>query len=171
VGPVESPTDLIVGNPWPDYALSIANDFRVGRRLTLSVLLDGQIGHEVWNQTQRIMDIFGAGPLYDQLLRGEITTAYRSRVQGIWEAYLEDASFVKLRNVTLRYDVEDDIAARFGVEGIQVELQGRNLHTWTDYSGYDPEVNMFGLNTVARGVDFATYPHARTWSLGLRFVF
>jgi TonB-linked SusC/RagA family outer membrane protein len=171
VGPVRSEDRLIVGNPWPDYSLSIANDFRVGRRVTLSVLLDGQFGHEVWNQTQRIMDIFGAGPLYDQLLRGEITPAYRSRVQGIWEAYLEDASFVKLRNVTLRYDVQEDIASRFGVEGIQVELQGRNLHTWTDYSGYDPEVNMFGLSTVARGVDFATYPNSRTWSLGLRFVF
>ncbi|MGD2069114.1 MAG: TonB-dependent receptor [Gemmatimonadota bacterium] len=173
VGPVLAADRQIVGNPWPDYALSLNNDFRFGRQLTLSVLLDGQFGHEVWNQTQRIMDIFSAGPLYDQLLRGEITSEYRSRVQGIWEAYLEDASFVKLRNLTLRYDLgsENDFVRRLGAEGLQVELQGRNLYTWTDYSGYDPEVNMFGLSTVARGVDFATYPNARTVSLGLRAIF
>jgi hypothetical protein len=54
---------------------------------------------------------------------------------------------------------------------VQLELQGRNLHTWTDYTGYDPEINMFGLNTVERGVDFAVYPNAREVSLGVRMNF
>lgn len=171
VGPIETADDQIVGNPWPDFSLSFANDFRVGDRLTFSFLLDGQFGHQVWNQTQRIMDIFGAGPLYDQLLRGEITQAYRSRVQGIFEAYLEDADFVKLRNVSIRFALDPTWFRGVGVEGAQLEIQGQNLYTWTDYTGYDPEVNMFGLSTVARGVDFATYPNARTVSLGLRLNF
>ena len=136
--------------------------------LSLSFLLDGQFGHEIWNQTQRIMDIFGAGPLYDQLLRGEITPEYRSRVQGIWEAYLEDASFIKLRDVSLIYRVPSSIIDRVNLSNLQLELKGRDLYTWTDYTGYDPEVNMFGLSTVARGTDFAVYPHARTFSFGIR---
>jgi hypothetical protein len=49
-----------------------------------------------------------------------------------------------------------------------LEVAGRNLYTWTDYSGYDPEVNMFGTATVARGTDFAVYPNPRTFSFGVR---
>ena len=171
VGPLETLSDSIVGNPWPDFSLSLANDVRIGDRLTVSFLLDGQFGHQVWNQTQRIMDIFQAGPLYDQLLRGEVTPEYRTRIQGIFEAYLEDADFVKLRNVSIRFDLDPTWFRGVGVEGAQIQLQAQNLYTWTDYTGYDPEVNMFGLSTVARGVDFATYPNARTVGVGLRLSF
>ena len=169
--PLRTTSPVINGNPWPDWSLSFANDLRIGESLTASVLLDGQFGHEVWNQTRRIQDIFGAGPLFDRVLRGEVSNDYRVRVQGTPGAYLEDASFVKLRNVSLRYDFGDRWVGGLGADGLQLELEGRNLWTWTDYSGYDPEVNMFGLSTVARGVDFATYPNPRTWSLGLRVSF
>lgn len=170
IGPVGIPSSgrAIVGNPWPDFTASMRNEFRVGESWTLSFLLDGQFGHELWNQTRRIMDIFSAGPLYDQLLRGEITQAERARRQGIWEYYVEDASFVKLRDATLRYSVPSTLARRIGAAGAQLELQGRNLYTWTEYTGYDPEINMFGLRTVERGVDFAVYPNAREMSFGVR---
>jgi TonB-dependent starch-binding outer membrane protein SusC len=158
----------IVGNPWPSYTASLRNSLDIGNSWTLAFLLDGQFGHEIWNQGQRIMDIFGAGPLYDRLLRGEITQAERARIQSIWEAYLEDASFVKLREVTARYRVPASLANRVGAASIQLELMGRNLHTWTDYTGYDPEINMFGLSTVERGTDFAVYPNSREVSFGVR---
>jgi TonB-dependent starch-binding outer membrane protein SusC len=158
----------IVGNPWPDFTASFRNSFDIGTSVTLAFLLDGQFGHEIWNQGQRIMDIFGAGPLFDRQLKGEITAAERTRLQSIWEYYLEDASFVKLREVTGRYRIPATIAQRVGAGGIQLELTGRNLFTWTDYTGYDPEINMFGLSTVERGTDFAVYPNAREISFGVR---
>jgi TonB-dependent SusC/RagA subfamily outer membrane receptor len=166
--PAVSPGRDIVGNPWPEFSASMRNEFSIGEHLTASFLLDGQFGHELWNQTARIMDIFGAGPLYDQLLRGEITQTQRARIQSIWESYVEDASFVKLRDASLRYSVPNRFAQRLGASGMQLELLGRNLYTWTDYSGYDPEINMFGLLTVERGVDFAVYPNAREVSFGIR---
>ncbi len=168
IGPRLAPARQIIGNPWPDYTASLRNEFNLGRTWTFSFLLDGQFGHELWNQTRRIMDISGAGPLYDQLLRGEVTQPQRARLQSIWESYLEDASFIKLREATLRFSVPSRFARRIGAEGASLELQGRNLHTWTDYTGYDPEINMFGLSTVERGVDFAVYPNAREVSFGVR---
>lgn len=174
IGPRLAPapnTRAIVGNPWPDYAASLRNEFRLGGAVTVSFLLDGQFGHELWNQTRRIMDVSSAGPLYDALLRGEITQAQRARLQSIWEYYVEDASFIKLRDATVRWTVPSRLTRRFNAQGVQLELQGRNLHTWTDYTGYDPEINMFGLNTVERGVDFAVYPNAREVSLGVRLNF
>lgn len=166
-GPVRADTSRIVGNPWPDFQASLRNEFRMGD-LSLSFLLDGQFGHEVWNQTQRIMDLFGAGPKFNEYLEGEVTRDQYIRHVQIWESYLEDASFIKLRDVSLTYRVPDAWAGRFSLDQLQLELKGRNLYTWTDYSGYDPEINMFGLSTVARGVDFAVYPHARTFTFGVR---
>jgi TonB-dependent starch-binding outer membrane protein SusC len=159
---------LIVGNPWPEWTGSFANEFSLGSAWSASFLLDGQFGHQLWNQTRRIQDIFGAGPLFDSLLRGEITQAERARLQGIWEYYLEDASFVKLRQLGITYSTQAPWLRNVGARGMQVELLGRNLLTWTDYSGYDPEINMFGLSTVERGTDFAVYPNARVYTLGVR---
>lgn len=161
----------IVGNPWPDYTASLRNEFRLGSSWTFSFLLDGQFGHDLWNQTRRIMDGVGAGPLYDQYLRGEISQAAWVRYRGLQSNYVEDASFVKLRDLTLRYSLPSSLSRQFGATGAQLELQGRNLHTWTDYTGYDPEINMFGLSTVERGVDFAVYPNARELSVGVRLNF
>ncbi|MGI9181087.1 MAG: TonB-dependent receptor domain-containing protein [Longimicrobiaceae bacterium] len=165
--PVVGPA-AIVGDPNPDWQASLMNEFRLGRNLSASFLLDGVFGHDVWNQTMRIMDRFAAGPLYERQLRGEITNAYRLRYFTATAAYLEDGSFIKLREAALRYTLTDGPVQRLGLASAQVELAGRNLFTWTDYSGYDPEVNMFGTATVARGTDFAVYPNPRQISLGLR---
>jgi hypothetical protein len=62
--------------------------------------------------------------------------------------------------------------------GVDLTVSGRNLHTWTDYTGYDPEVNLFGQNAAGttttaadRGFDFAQIPIPRTWSVALRFTY
>jgi TonB-dependent starch-binding outer membrane protein SusC len=171
IGPLASQTRIIVGNPWPEWTGSLANEFTLGASWSASFLLDGQFGHQLWNQTRRIQDIFSAGPLFDQLIRGEITQAERARHQSIWENYVEDASYVKLRQLAVRYSTNAAWLRNIGARGMQVEVLGRNLHTWTDYTGYDPEINMFGLSTVERGVDFAVYPNARVYTLGVRLTY
>ncbi|HEX7239351.1 MAG TPA: SusC/RagA family TonB-linked outer membrane protein [Longimicrobiaceae bacterium] len=168
--PVRAAAVSIVGDPNPDYLASLRNEFRVGRRLHASFLLDGVFGHDIWNQTQRIMDgsARANSKLWERELRGEVPAGFANRKSLIAGAYVEDGTFVKLREAVLRYDLAGGLTRRLGVEGLQLELAGRNLHTWTDYSGYDPEINMFGTATVARGTDFAVYPNPRTFSLGVR---
>ena len=117
------------------------------------------------------MDGLQAGPLYDKVLRGEWTAAQLARHRSIWEAYLEDASFIKLRDITVRYSTDASFLRHIGASRMELELVGRNLKTWTDYSGYDPEINMFGLSTVERGTDFAVYPNARTVGFGVRLTY
>ncbi len=170
-GPVPSSNSRIVGNPWPSWTGSLFNEFRFGKAFTASFLLDGSFGAELWNQTQRIMDGLQAGPLYDKVLRGEMTPAQLARHRSIWEAYLEDASFIKLRDVTIRYSTDAQWLRNVGASRMELELVGRNLKTFTDYSGYDPEINMFGLSTVERGTDFAVYPNARTIGFGVRLTY
>jgi hypothetical protein len=117
------------------------------------------------------MDRFRAGPLYERQLRGEVTEAYRLRHFTNEAQYLEDGTFVKVREIGMSYNVPQTFADRLGMQSLTLEVAGRNLYTFTDYSGYDPETNMFGTSTVARGTDFATYPIPRTFSFGFRSVF
>jgi TonB-dependent SusC/RagA subfamily outer membrane receptor len=169
--PVRTATPEIIGDPNPDWQGSLRSELRLGQSLRANVLLDGVFGHDVWNQTIRIMDIFRAGPLYDRVLKGEISDAYRTRYTSITGAYLEDGTYLKLRELSLTWQVPQSLYASLGLAALSLELAGRNLYTWTDYTGYDPETNMFGTSTVARGTDFATYPIARTFSIGLRAAF
>jgi TonB-linked SusC/RagA family outer membrane protein len=167
LGPIPSSGSVIVGNPWPKWNGSLSNELSFGN-WSASAMLDGQFGHQLWNQTQRIQDGFGAGPLFDRVLRGEMTSAEWVRHRAIVANYVEDASFVKLRQLALRYSTNAGWLQNIGASSAQIEVLGRNLYTWTDYTGYDPEVNMFGLSTVERGVDFAVYPNARVYTLGVR---
>jgi len=169
--PVRSDQPEYMGSPWPDFNASLNNEFRMGGRWTASFLLDGAFGQMVWNQTRRIMDRFQAGPLYERQLRGEVTNAYRLAYFAIQSEYLEDGSYVKLREAVIRFNAGEALARTIGANALSVELTGRNLYTWTEYTGYDPEVNLFGAHTAARGIDFAVYPVPRTVSLGVRVTY
>ena len=88
---------------------------------------------------------------------------------------------MKLRELSASYTLNGLGVQRFFRDGVDLTLSGRNLYVWTDYSGYDPEINLFGTNagglqsvqtTAAdRGFDFGGYPIPRTWSLSARVSF
>jgi hypothetical protein len=84
---------------------------------------------------------------------------------GDCSVYVEDASFVKLREVTLGYEVPTALTSRYlgSARSLRLELSGRNLLTWTKYSGVDPEVSNFGNQNIIRNADLAPYPPARSF--------
>jgi hypothetical protein len=84
--------------------------------------------------------------------------------------YIEDGSFVKLRELALSYDVPAQVLGG-RVRGAQLQLSGRNLMTWTDYSGYDPEVSNFGNVSAGRNQDVTPFPPSRVYSLGINLEF
>lgn len=164
----------ILGDPTPDYTLSFANDLRFGENVELSALLDGRFGNDVANFSRRIMDFFGTSPAIEREISGDVPVGYHFlniERHLLYEEFVEDGSFVKLREVALRVGLPSPWAARIGARGAGITVAGRNLYTWTDYTGLDPEINLFSANTVARGVDFSTSPIPRTIALGLNFTF
>ncbi|HEX6193586.1 MAG TPA: hypothetical protein VFZ42_14530, partial [Chitinophagaceae bacterium] len=80
---------------------------------------------------------------------------------------VDDGSFVKLREVSLAYN----FGTVKGVKDLTVLLSGRNLISWDDYKGYDPEVNAAGQSTLLRGIDFGSVPIPRTFSLSIQAKF
>lgn len=80
--------------------------------------------------------------------------------------YIEDASYVKLREISVAYTLPSSVLARFGFSAAEITMAGRNLHTWTDYSGIDPENNLWG-NSSGRGIDYFNNPQTRSWVVGV----
>ena len=175
----------VLGDPNPDWVGSLLNEFQLGTSLRMRVLLDGTFGNDVMNLSRRIRDLGvtlnNSENEAEFLPYGDprkLPPGYFARRLGIFSEYVEDGSFVKLREVSATYTFTQPIVRRYFSDGIELTLSGRNLYTWTDYSGYDPEVNLFaqnapGVTTTAadRGFDFATVPIPRTWSASVRFTY
>ena len=85
--------------------------------------------------------------------------------------FVEDGSYLRLKNLTLSYNLPKSLLFKAGIEKAQIYITGQNLLTFTKYSGYDPEVNAYGSSSVALGVDYGTYPQARTCIVGVNITF
>jgi TonB-linked SusC/RagA family outer membrane protein len=177
--------NAVLGDPNPDWMGSLLNEFQLGKAFRFRVLLDGSFGNDVMNLSRRIRDLGTAlnSPENEAefLPYGDprkLPSGFFARRLGIFSEYVEDGSFVKLREVSATYTFTQPFVRRYFSDGIELTLGGRNLYTWTDYSGYDPEGNLFGQNapglttTAAdRGFDFASVPIPRTWSASVRFTY
>jgi len=84
------------------------------------------------------------------------------------EPCMEDAGFVKLREITVAYTFDQQWVGRvLGISSFDVRVTGRNLVTWTKYTGYDPESNLTGAATDARGADYFNMPQSRSFIIGV----
>jgi hypothetical protein len=86
-------------------------------------------------------------------------------------AIVEDASYIRLRNVTFSYNLPSRWASKAGMSNLRLYVSGTNLLTITDYSGYDPEANTFGQSTTLLGLDLGGYPQAKVYQVGLSATF
>ncbi|HEU4630454.1 MAG TPA: TonB-dependent receptor [Gemmatimonadaceae bacterium] len=163
----------IIGDPNPDLYWSVANDFRVGDALSFRVQVDGVQGLDVFNFDRRLLETpaFGSGAEYGRELTGEVPTGYFQARRSIFEEYIEDGSFVKLREVSASYTLPAGLARAVRASAATLTLAGRNLKTWTDYTGWDPETNVGAQRTLVRGFSFATTPIPRNVTLGVTLTF
>lgn len=181
-GYIDSNDRTIIGDPNPDFTYGFNTSLRY-RRLTLSLAFNGSYGNDVFNLNndseydvgRYIYNIRRAAyenawteekpsNIYPALgaISGGDRTHYRSTC-------VEDASFLRLSNVSLSYNIP--IRKNNVIRGMNVGISGRNLVIFTKYSGWDPDVNSFGSNMMRMGVDFNSYPQARSFGIDLKFTF
>lgn len=178
----------VIGDPNPDWMGSFLNEWTIAKKLRLRLLLDGVFGNDVMNLSTRAQNagIASNSKEYERELLPftdprKLAPGFNARTQGIFEYWVEDGTFVKLRELSATYTLDQAPIRRVFRDGVDVTVSGRNLWVWTDYSGYDPELNLFGTNagglgsvqtTAAdRGFDFGGYPIPRVWSVSARFTF
>ena len=109
----------------------------------------------------------------NQVNAGKSIAAYHDLEDGdkyIHSWAMEDASFLRLSNVTLGYTFPKKWTKKFYVNRLRLYATGSNLFCWTPYTGYDPEVSTSGT-ALAPGVDFGAYPRSRSFVFGLNVTF
>lgn len=148
------------GDGAPDFTMGFSNEM-TWRGIRLSGLLDWQKGGDLVNITQNVYDGGGLAPDRPD---GGAGRANLNDAQGIAQ-YVYDASFVKLREVSVGYEIPQRYTSRLlrGSNRARLEFSGRNLYTWTDYPGVDPEVSNFGSQQISRFIDLAPYPPSRSF--------
>jgi TonB-dependent starch-binding outer membrane protein SusC len=151
---------LQTGDVAPSYTMSFGNTFNLGR-LRLYGLLDWQRGGNIGNLTNAYFDPNG---LY--LLADSAAEAARNKVNAAGgPAYVESASFLKLREITLSYGLPDrwvNAVSWVRLSSARLQVSGRNLWSSFPYTGLDPEVSNFGTQNIGRGQDVTPYPPSKS---------
>jgi len=177
-GVINDDDRTIIGSPWPDFEGGLTNTLSY-RGVDLTVFAQYSYGNDILNANRFYSDDFGS---YDDnhtaraLNRWTPETPNASEPRAVYgdpnrntrasDRFIEDGSYLRLKNVVLGYTLPDRMTSRTGFRNVRVYLQGQNLLTFTDYSGFDPEVNYAGASSVTRGTDFYTLPQARTLTFG-----
>ncbi len=157
----------VIGNPNPDGYWSLINEVGLGKTLTFRAQLDGVRGGDIFNFDRRLLETpaFGTGAAYGDELTGLVPRGYFQARRSIFEEYIENGTWTKLRELAVTYALPSSFTRKFGSQGAQLTLAGRNLKTWTDYTGWDPETNAGAQRTLVRGFSFATVPIPRSVAL------
>ncbi len=169
----------IIGYAEPKYFGGISNDFSY-KNFHLNVFFQYAVGNQIYNELnhQRNSIVRYNNLSTDALNRwreqGDQTDFPRlirddpkqsdSRVQSRW---VEDGSYLKLKNVNLRYSFDSALSKRIGLRKLDAFVTATNLVTWTKYTGFDPDVNSYSGLRV--GLDEGSYPQSRTFTFGLIF--
>jgi hypothetical protein len=159
--------NAVIGNPNPDWTGSFSTSFTY-KKLSLRVLLDAVQGVDVFNADYRTRQGVGLGELAEQELRGELPRGYIFAVYNTQEFRIDNGSFVKLRETALTYTLPP--ISKF-ISDLNISLIGRNLYSWDDYKGFDPETSAGGASDLFRAVDFGNVPIPRTYQLRLSATF
>jgi TonB-linked SusC/RagA family outer membrane protein len=172
----------IIGNPNPKAFAGVTNNFSY-KGLELSVFFQGQFGNQIYNQTRQILE--SQSDPNNQSTRvlnhwtptntnTDIPRPVRNDPAGnnrFSTRWLEDGSYVRLKNVTLAYTIPAAISKHAAIQNLRVYVTAQNLITWTHYLGYDPEVSSNPFSTTAPGIDYGVYPQSRTFTAGVNATF
>jgi hypothetical protein len=171
-----------LGHGQPRWSLGWTNGFTY-KQLSLSFNIYGNFGGSIYNENRRNLASFSnsnttpdAYFIYNMWkYPGQLTDAYRGgdktadNMRRGGSQYLESGSFVRLQSVRLGYQLPGRISKKAGMQALNVYMYGTNLLTWSEYTGFDPEV---GQNSVLKpGNDPGRYPRRREIGMGLNISF
>lgn len=169
----------IIGDVNPDYTFGFTNNFTY-RNFDISLFINGVQGNDVVNMNTAFNGNLGTSKnVSSEVMQGawddskDNSNATGPKVERqFWRTllfskrFIEDGSFVRIKNLTIGYTVPGKLIK--GVSSIRVSAGVNNLYTFTNYSGYDPEINSYGDNPALFGVDLGGYPNTRSFNLSIR---
>jgi TonB-dependent starch-binding outer membrane protein SusC len=199
-GIINADDRTFIGDPNPLFTFGLNNQFNFGQ-FDLSVYLQGSYGNDIYNYTRRQTEALNTGnfnQLATVTQRANVvmidpqgsttdpanfmitnpgtamprsTTTDPNDNRRISDRYVEDGSYLRIQNVSLGYVLPSRFGAGAGLTRLRIYMGIQNLHTFTNYSGYDPEVGAYNQDALLTGVDNGRYPLARIYTMGLTATF
>jgi len=184
-GRITADDQTLVGNYQPDFIFGLGNTFSF-KNFDLNVLLDGSYGAEVYSSQELPLSLsrwlengskesLGRWRSENDPGNGRYHRAGTTNLSSDIAAstrYLNNGSFLRIRNVTLGYTLPTSLLKRLNIQQMRVFVTGQNLHTFTEFKGFgNPQGNGAGDNATNNGVESGTYPIARNLSLGVNLIF
>ena len=167
-----------IGDGIPDWSFGLTFDAE-WKGFDLGVFFQGVSGVEVFDATYRQDIASGNYPTWVlQRWTGEgtsntVPTLGDSKNWVCSDMYIQDGSYLRLKNITLGYTLPRNLTSKIGISRLRIYGRAENLFTWTKYWGYDPEIgagwdnDTQKHNTQFTGVDYGVYPQARTYTIGV----
>ncbi|HMG82008.1 MAG TPA: TonB-dependent receptor [Ferruginibacter sp.] len=169
-----------LGSAQAKFTASLSNTFTY-KGFDLNVFFQGSFGNKIFNLEQQQLEkttISGNASAvlldrYDSIRNpnGKYPKAVNAPVVQLQDTYIEDGSYIRLKNITLGYTFPLSIASKIHAKQIRLYVSAQNLLTITHYSGLDPEANYYDQNNLLPGIDAGVYPHYRTFLAGLNVTF
>jgi len=165
----------IIGHALPDFTWGMSNNFAY-KNFSLDVFIQGSQGNQILNSNRfelesgnglsnasvKLLDRWtpeNPSNLYPRANRSADYLHMSTR-------YLEDGSYIRIKTVTLAYDLPEKLMKTLRMKKVKVYVTAQNLYTITKYSGFDPEVGSFGMDNTRMGYDFGSYPSVKTYIFG-----
>ena len=177
-GKVNSSDKQYIGNANPLFTAGMTNTLSY-KGLSLSVLMTSSVGNDIYNASKidMVSMLNGANQIKDVVRRwripGQITDIPKAgEVENLKTStrWIEDGSYLKIKNITLAYDIKHPALKKANIARIQPYITLDNMITFTNYSGYDPEMSQY-TSATSMGVDWGTYPCVRSVVLGVNIDF
>jgi len=170
-GVVNSNDRVILGSPIPDYVFGFNVGFEY-KGLDLRADFNGTYGNEIYNAKKQVrFNTYNFETSFLDRWTGEGSSNTEPRVSNgghnyeVSDRFIEDGSYLRLRNIQLGYTFTDLAINKFNINNLRVYLSGTNVFTLTKYSGYTPEIG--GGDLLGTGYDSGLYPVARTFNVGI----
>jgi TonB-linked SusC/RagA family outer membrane protein len=153
-----------LGNPFPTREWSLTPRLTLFNWLQLGALIDHRGGYKVYNLTERFRCNFGnCRAASDKTTPLAAQAANLGQLMNTDAGYIEDGTFTKLREISATLTAPRSVVSKMNAAGATLTIAARNLHTWTNYTGFDPEVNSTPSGNFGTS-DFLTQPPLRIWS-------
>lgn len=176
-GRISSSDRTIIGDPNPKFTYGFNNSLSY-KGFNLNIFIQGSQGNDIFNASR--MDTEGMYDGKNQSTRvlqrwrvpGQVTEVPKAGYNMLNSTYfIEDGSYLRLKNISLSYNIKGAVLSRIGVNKLQPFVSASNLLTLTKYTGIDPEVNQWGGYGGVQGVDWGTYPQSKALVLGVSVEF
>ncbi|MCF0042580.1 SusC/RagA family TonB-linked outer membrane protein [Dyadobacter fanqingshengii] len=178
-GVITQAGDRVVIDNQPGFTTGLTNTFNY-KGFDLTVFFQASIGGKLYNANRANLEL-GTGYVNasDVMLNRwtpsntdtDVKAAFQDPAITISDRFIEDATYYRLKNLSIGYNLPKSALSKLGIDALRIYFSAQNLVTWTNYTGYDPEVSLNGQSLINKGVDQGVYPNNKSYQVGLSLSF